>query len=671
MAARPDGSDSEPRSPIVRVRDQIDDQVTCGVCLDRYRNPRTLPCHHSFCADCIARLPVILQNGQQFVKCPLGCDLLAQLNDNVAFPPAFHINNLLEIEGLLKKIPEKEKFDICEEHNSDKDIFCETCDCQICLNCIGERHHSHKFKRAPELYKKHKLEITACLDSLKKRSGEVEQVLALYETRGAEIVHSEELAKAEIDRSIKRFVEKLQQCRKDLYRQVDGVTQKKLELLKCQKGEADAIYVQLKSCQDYVEKKLTSQSQYQMQMAKKQLIELIANTTSDARVHSLQPIQDSDTTFDENQELLQTMNLGKICGTAYYSAPGIFNVSMPQYVVERTSTEVTITSPLKFSAENLTCELQTTGNTRSSSGRECCVIATSPYRCVVKFSPVEYGSHLLKVQLNGEDIHGSPFPIYVLSLLEVRDQRLKVFAGGLNTPCGITVSQDGKVLLVAEWNGHSVIVLSSTGEVKGKVSTRFKNPWGVALSAANHIYVADANMLQKFDTIGAYINSMNVCSYGVAINHQTEMIYFVDCDRVRISMVNFNLDLVKSFGENLIKMPRDIAIDTSRNVYVTDFKEQKVHKFTADGKHLKSIGEQTKWGPHGICIDSDDIMYVTDRTNNCVKVFTTEGVRIGSFGGTRDHPFQPRGIAVDKTGNLYICDNGGQVLVSRIYNVVL
>ena len=34
-------------------KDQFDDQLTCSVCLDQYTNPKTLPCHHSFCLECI------------------------------------------------------------------------------------------------------------------------------------------------------------------------------------------------------------------------------------------------------------------------------------------------------------------------------------------------------------------------------------------------------------------------------------------------------------------------------------------------------------------------------------------------------------------------------------------------------------------------------------------
>ena len=40
---------------------ELDEQLTCSVCLDQYTNPKTLQCHHSFCLTCIERLPQELQ----------------------------------------------------------------------------------------------------------------------------------------------------------------------------------------------------------------------------------------------------------------------------------------------------------------------------------------------------------------------------------------------------------------------------------------------------------------------------------------------------------------------------------------------------------------------------------------------------------------------------------
>ena len=35
---------------------ELDEQLTCNVCLDQYTNPKTLPCLHSFCLKCIEKI---------------------------------------------------------------------------------------------------------------------------------------------------------------------------------------------------------------------------------------------------------------------------------------------------------------------------------------------------------------------------------------------------------------------------------------------------------------------------------------------------------------------------------------------------------------------------------------------------------------------------------------
>ena len=77
---------------------KLEQQLTCSVCLKRYTRPKTLPCLHSFCHDCLGRFPVDIQGGQHFISCPV-CRQTTQLPDKgvSSFQTAFLINSFLEL----------------------------------------------------------------------------------------------------------------------------------------------------------------------------------------------------------------------------------------------------------------------------------------------------------------------------------------------------------------------------------------------------------------------------------------------------------------------------------------------------------------------------------------------------------------------------------------------
>ena len=73
--------------------------LECGICLDQFKQPRSLPCLHAFCHECLN----IWCQKQSEIRCP-NCNRPTVIpKDGVAgFPVQFMVNNLQETVGLEK-----------------------------------------------------------------------------------------------------------------------------------------------------------------------------------------------------------------------------------------------------------------------------------------------------------------------------------------------------------------------------------------------------------------------------------------------------------------------------------------------------------------------------------------------------------------------------------------
>ena len=90
-------------------------------------------------------------------------------------------------------------------------------------------------------------------------------------------------------------------------------------------------------------------------------------------------------------------------------------------------------------------------------------------------------------------------------------------------------------------------------------------------------------------------------------------------------------------------MPWGICIDREDNIYIADWGNNRVQKFSSDGECLVTFecsetGVGDLKGPSGVAVDSDGDVYVTDWGNHRVQIYDSNGAYITALLGDAQEP---------------------------------
>ena len=244
-----------------------------------------------------------------------------------------------------------------------------------------------------------------------------------------------------------------------------------------------------------------------------------------------------------------------------------------------------------------------------------------------------------------------------------------------NQPNGVALDANGNVF-VTDTGNATIRKIASNGTVTtlaGSVSNRgnrdgtgtaawFSSPMGITADSAGNLYVTDAFT----DTVRKITSSGTVTTVAGSPS-------------------------IRGYADGsgtgaLFNYPTGIAVDSSGNLYVADSYNDLVRKITAAGVVSTLAGDYNIAGsldgtgsnaffnqPAGLTVDSAGDVYVADTGNSTIRkigpdgtVTTVAGIAglSGFLDGAGTNAFfnQPRGLALDGSGNAYVADSGNAAI---------
>ena len=123
-------------------------EAECPLCLDTVKEPKTLPCLHSFCLECLDKhAGYARRQGKTMIKCPVClADFNIPKSDTFSdLPTSFHLNRLVDILALRDDSVQIQTCNSCDDNNA-VTSYCFVCQSFLCATCL-EAHQRLKATR--------------------------------------------------------------------------------------------------------------------------------------------------------------------------------------------------------------------------------------------------------------------------------------------------------------------------------------------------------------------------------------------------------------------------------------------------------------------------------------------------------------------------------------------
>ena len=719
--------------------EELEREITCGICQEHYTEPKALPCLHYYCKQCILRLALRTGTGKPF-SCPecrceatlpeggvdelktaffvnrlkttvstmerthgkveAKCELCSDSGDKAeAFCrqcamfickdcikqhkrlKPFVTHDVASLEDLklgrskpivMKEPPTKK----CLDHDEPLNIYCYDCCTLICRDCTVKDHKEHNFefcKKAAPTTKKKLLEE---LQPLKEQSIDFSHAMKEIQTIKNKVEAQGDSVANTIQTSFKELHNILDKREKELLSDCGRVIREKVEKLSLQEKNLSLASAEVHSIVDYTEqcvRHCTDNEVMSMHAEIRRRIEREIDEPSKSG-RSLEPVEEADMGVEVRcAEALQQLCKTQANIIQLRIDPAKCTVTMEVDNIPEVNKLCGVTLAVRLTNNQLTnrnCAITSQIKSLYNGGiTDCKVSSAGSVKYSMKYTPTVRGRHELTVSVDGQQVAGSPFPVFVSFPPTQLHKPVKVW-NDLYYPIDITVNSSREILFT-EFR-RNISKLTPDKQVKTfMVHQERQDIWNITVDCEDNIYCIckDTSKIVRSDRYGGNVlvkevKQVNGRGYhDVAVIGDEVMMCEANCDGT-IVVFDKELNYLRHFEQKQAGQLAGIASDNYGNVYSTGYNNNCVQIFSNDGVPLRSFGCDEKGvkklsGPRGICV-SGQYVYVVNHTSESVSVFTIDGVYVSSFGqhGHEEGEFDiSMYLCIDQDGFIYVTDS--------------
>ena len=658
--------------------------LTCPVCYQLFKNPKYLPCYHSYCEGCLEKMQVqskiicpecrkeakvpaggvkelatnffinrlvddlILKkkvDGEQEVKCDEcngddsvisfcpDCNLFLchSCNDHHKRSKFYRGHAIVPLTELKSNkdapIQAKVKIPLCKEHDEQLKYYCETCDELVCMYCTVKKHNGHHHDSVKQMATKHRNELKKITDPVEGMIQNLSEAHDNIEKMKKKIRKQSEEVDKKIDRYYDELIQKLMKQKDEVKQQAHDAVSQKEKALTMQYEELSSMQAELMSLKE-LSNVLEQSSDQEALSAKKQITNCLLQLINKYRKLNIRPLKSAAMDFIPTKEPFPLF--GHLFASVNPQTSEV--VSIKQYTPVGENIKLRIITKYRNDIPCVSggCEIfvQLESCTGDVTAGEVSDNNDGSY--MASFVAEKPGATKLSVAINGEQIKGSPYSIMVSRNYQAIDKPSKA----VNSPdsegshWGIALANNG-LWAVADNSNRCVYIFDDKDQLVrkfGNYNDQFHAPRGIAFDNRNHLYVADNHRIQKFTTNGNFLRQ-----YGTEGTSSRQLMF-----------------------------PAGVTIH-NENLYIADYGNGRISVFQTSGKFCSSFGSDKLGGPRDVAVSISNHLVIADEANSCICTLTLDGRfvrRFGTLGSNIGQLKRPFSLTTDICGFIIVTDTG-------------